>query len=189
MANHDLKVNSLELITRWDPDWRTALFIDGANLYAVMHALGFDIDFARLLEFFRKYCDLTEALYYTAVREDSNIIQLIDFLEHNGYTVVQKPARDYFINGERKTKGNMDIEMAVDMLQLATCRNPIEHAILFTGDGDFAYAVEALKKQGVRVTVVSTILTAPPMVATLLRKKSNEFLELKHLREELRKFT
>lgn len=179
--------NSKELISKWDPDWRTAIFIDGANLYAVMRALGFDIDFSRLLEFFGKYCNLTEALYYTAVKGDSNIIMLIDYLEHNGYTVVQKPAKEYIVSGERKIKGNMDNEITSDMWELTTCHNPIHHAILFTGDGDFAYPIERLKKQGLRVTVVSTILTSPPMVATLLRRKSNEFLELKHLRDELKK--
>jgi uncharacterized LabA/DUF88 family protein len=42
--------------------------------------------------------------------------------------------------------------------------------------------VEALQRQGVRVTVVSTISCQPPMVADELRREADAFVDLVELR-------
>ena len=105
------------------PNERVALFIDGANLYAAARALGFDIDYRRLLEVFQKKGRLIRAFYYTAVIEDqeySPIRPLVDWLDYNGYTMVTKPTKEYTDpSGRRKIKGNMDIELAVDVMEMA----------------------------------------------------------------------
>ena len=183
-------MTTLDIIQQWDPDRRAVLFIDGANLYAVCRAMRVTIDYRRMLSFFGTYCDLVQALYYTAIKEDedTNVHKLVSWLDYNGYNVVQKPARTFTDDeGNERTKGNMDMEMAVDMMQMATCRNPMEHAILVSGDGDFAYVIEALQKQGVRVSVLSTMATRPPMVANLLRKRANHFLELSEIIKQINK--
>src|SRR6186997_502513 len=140
------------------PTERIALFIDGANLYATAKALGFDIDYKRLLALFREVGHLVRAQYYTALAEDqeySSIRPLVDWLDYNGYTMVTKPTKEFTdALGRRKIKGNMDIELAIDMLEMA---EHIDHAILFSGDGDFRRLVEAVQRRGVRVSVVSTI--------------------------------
>src|SRR5436189_6479419 len=140
------------------PNERLALFIDGANLYATAKALGFDIDYKRLLALFRTKGQLVRALYYTALAEDqeySSIRPLVDWLDYNGYTMVTKPTKEFTdAMGRRRIKGNMDIELAIDMLEMA---EHIDHAILFSGDGDFRRLVEAVQRRGVRVSVVSTI--------------------------------
>jgi uncharacterized LabA/DUF88 family protein len=69
----------------------------------------------------------------------------------------------------------MDIELAIDMLEMAP---HIDHAILFSGDSDFRRLVEAVQRRGVRVSVVSTIKTAPPMIADELRRQADQFVEL-----------
>ena len=140
---------------------KTALFIDGANLYATAKSLGFDIDYKRLLREFQSRGNLLRAFYYTAVIEDqeySSIRPLIDWLDYNGYTVVTKATKEFVDQtGRRKVKGNMDIELAVDAMELAA---NIDHMVLFSGDGDFRSLVEAVQRRGVRVTVVSTDLDA-----------------------------
>jgi uncharacterized LabA/DUF88 family protein len=161
---------------------RIALFIDGANLYATTRTLGFDIDYRRLLKEFQSRGYLVRAFYYTAVIEDqeySSIRPLVDWLDYNGYRVVTKPAKEFTdAAGRRKVKGNMDIELAIDALELAP---HMDHAVLFSGDGDFRSLVEALQRRGVRVTVVSTVQTQPPMVADELRRQADEFIDLVHL--------
>ncbi len=158
---------------------RTALFIDGSNLYAAAHALGFDIDYKRLLQEFRNNTRVIRALYYTALLEDqeySPIRPLVDWLDYNGYTMVTKPTKEFTDSmGRRKIKGNMDIEIAVDALEMA---KNLDHIVLFSGDGDFRRLVECLQMQGLRVTVVSTVRSQPPMIADELRRQADVFVEL-----------
>jgi uncharacterized LabA/DUF88 family protein len=167
------------------PTERSCLFIDGANLYSASRNLGFDVDYRNLLEFFRKKSHLIRAYYYSAVldtEEYSPLKPLTDWLAYNGYTLVTKPAREYTDStGRRRVKGNMDIELAIDMLELA---DKIDHAVLFSGDSDFRRLVEAVQRRGVRVSVVSSIRTTPPMVADELRRQADQFLELADIAPE-----
>jgi len=161
---------------------RIALFIDGANLYATAKSLGFDIDYKRLLKEFQSKGKLIRAFYYTALVEDqeySSIRPLIDWLDYNGYSVVTKPTKEFVDSlGRRKVKGNMDIELAVDAMEMA---EHLDHIVLFSGDGDFRSLVEAVQRKGVRVSVVSTNTTQPAMVADELRRQADEFIDLVHL--------
>jgi uncharacterized LabA/DUF88 family protein len=164
------------------PQERIALFIDGANLYAAARALGFDIDYKRLLELFGSKGHLIRAFYYTALLDDqeySPIRPLVDWLDYNGYTMVTKPTKEFTdAMGRRKIKGNMDIELAIDVMEMAQF---LDHIVLFSGDGDFRRLVEAVQRRGVRVTVVSTIRSSPPMVADELRRQADNFVELQDL--------
>lgn len=161
---------------------RIALFIDGANLYATAKSLGFDIDYKRLLKEFQSRGKLIRAFYYTALVEDqeySSIRPLIDWLDYNGFSVVTKPTKEFIDSlGRRKVKGNMDIELAVDAMEMA---EHLDHIVLFSGDGDFRSLVEAVQRKGVRVSVVSTNSTQPAMIADELRRQADEFIDLMQL--------
>src|SRR5712671_2363122 len=165
---------------------KIALFIDGANLYATAKTLGFDIDYKRLLKEFQGRGTLMRAFYYTAIIEDqefSSIRPLIDWLDYNGYTVVTKATKEFIdASGRRKVKGNMDVELAVDAMELA---ERIDQMALFSGDGDFRSLVEAVQRRGVRVTVVSTISSQPPMVSDELRREADVFTDLVDLKSKL----
>jgi uncharacterized LabA/DUF88 family protein len=165
-----------------DPREKIALFIDGANLYAASKAIGIDIDYRRLLTEFSTKAYLLRANYYTALVEDqeySSIRPLIDWLDYNGFTVVTKPAREFTdATGRRKIKGNMDIELTVDALELSPY---YDHLVLFSGDGDFTALVAALQRRGKRVTVVSTLTTPTPMISDELRRQADFFMELTEL--------
>ncbi len=161
------------------PDERIALFIDGANLFSTAKTLNIDVDFKKMLELFADKGRLITANYYTAITEraDFSALQpLLDWLDYNGYQVITKPAK-YVTDreGVRKLKGNMDIEIAIDMLELAP---HVDHILLFSGDGDFRAALKAVQKHGVRVTIVSTRKAKPPVLADELRRQSNHFIDL-----------
>jgi uncharacterized LabA/DUF88 family protein len=168
------------------PTERIALFIDGANLYATAKALGFDIDYKRLLALFRTKGQLVRALYYTALAEDqeySSIRPLVDWLDYNGYMMVTKPTKEFTDSfGRRKIKGNMDIELTVDAMRLV---ESLDHVVLFTGDGDFRALVGAMQLRGRRVSVVSTLQTQPPMVADELRRQADQFIDLADLEDQI----
>jgi len=163
-----------------------ALFIDGVSLHATSRTLGFDIDFKRLLKEFEDRGSLLRAFYYTSMIEDqeySSIRPLTDWLSYNGYTVVTKAVKEFTdASGRRKVKGNMDIELAVDAMALA---DQIDQMVLFSGDGAFRYLVEAIQRRGVRVTVVSTISTQPPVIADELRRQADVFTDLAGFRSRL----
>ena len=163
-------------------DDRLALFIDGSNLYSAARALGFDIDYKKLLTEFASRGKLVRAFYYTALMENeeySPIRPLVDWLDYNGYSLITKPAKEYTDSaGRRKIKGNMDIELAVDAMELAPY---IDHLVIFSGDGDFRSLVEALQRKGKRVSVVSTIRSQPPMIADELRRQVDNFIEMEDL--------
>lgn len=168
------------------PSSRVGLFIDGPNLHATSKALGFDIDFKRLLSQFECLGSIARAFYYTSLPEDQtqrSFRPLIDWLDYNGYTVVAKTAKDFLDDsGRRRTKANTNIELAVDAIALA---EQFDQMVLFSGDGDFRAMVEAVQRRGVRVTVISTMSTHPPMLADELRRQADVFIDLASLRSKL----
>ena len=168
------------------PSARIALFIDGANLYATARALGFDIDYRRLLKEFQDRGALLRAFYYTAIVEDqeyTSIRPLVDWLDYNGYTVVTKPTKEFVdASGRRKVKASMNIELAVSAMELA---DHIDAMVLFSGDGDYRPLLKAVQRRGVHVTVVSTLVSQPPMVADELRRQADAFLDLAELKPKL----
>lgn len=165
---------------------RIALFIDGANLYATSKTLGFDIDYKKLLKFFGSKGYLVRANYYTALADDqeySSIRPLVDWLDYNGFRMVTKPIKEFYDSaGRKKVKGNMDIELTVDAMEMA---DHIDHMILFSGDGDFRSLVEAMQRKGKRVSVISTICTDPPMIADELRRRADQFVDLTDMEKEI----
>jgi len=169
------------------PTHKTVLFIDGSNFYASARALGMDIDYAKMRAYFESRSNLLRAYYYTSLPEEhefSPLRPLVDWLDYNGYAVVSKLVREFIDpeTGKRRVKGNMDMDIALDMLRLAP---KIDHAILFSGDGDFCRLLEDVQSMGVKVSVVSTMKTTTPMVSDSLRRMSDEFIEMDSIRDEI----
>jgi len=170
----------------FDPREKIVLLIDGANLYATSRTMGFDIDYRKLLKSFQKRGYLLRAYYYTALLEDqeySSIRPLIDWLDYNGYRVITKAAREYVdASGRRKVKGNMDIELTIDAMELC---DHVDHFVIFSGDGDFRSLVAALQRKGRKVSVVSTLTTQPAMISDDLRRQADHFIDLISLKNEV----
>jgi uncharacterized LabA/DUF88 family protein len=165
---------------------KIALFIDGANTHATAKALGFDVDFKRLLLEFQIWGVLVRAFFYTTVLEEnefSTVRPLLDWLDYNGFAVITKPTREFVDASRHHTfKGNMGIELAVDAMELA---DHVDQIVLFSGNGSFRSLVEALQRRGVRVTVVSSITTQPPMIASELRRQADAFVDLRDLKSKV----
>jgi uncharacterized LabA/DUF88 family protein len=161
------------------PTDRLALFIDGPNIYSAAKSLGFDIDYRKLLDEFRKRGVVVRAFYYTPMVEDqeySPIRPLVDWLDYNGFQLVTKPAREYVDPaGRKRYRGDMNVEVAVDMMEMA---DHVDHMVLFSGSGDFRRLVEGVQRKGVRVTVISTVKSQPPMASDELRRQADNFVEL-----------
>lgn len=184
-TNTQKTINNIPFYT----EEKVAVFIDGANLYAAAKALDFDIDYKRLLKCVANHGRLVRAFYYTAVIEDqeySPIKPLVDWLDYNGYSMVTKPTKEFVdAQGRKKIKGNMDIELAIDMMEIA---DKVDHILLFSGDGDFRRLIEAVQRKAVRVTVVSTIQSSPPMVSDDLRRQADHFLDLDILADYIERY-
>ena len=166
---------------------RIALFIDGSNFHTTIKFLGMEIDYVKFLREFESYGHLIRAYYYTALPDSSEITplrKLIDFLDYNGFSVVSKDTKEFLdpATGKRRIKGNMDMELAMDMLKLS---DHLDHVYLFSGDGDFCSLLSEVQDKGVKVTVVSSMHTSPNMVADELRRKADRFLDLEDLRDKL----
>ncbi|HEU0081771.1 MAG TPA: NYN domain-containing protein [Bradyrhizobium sp.] len=165
---------------------RIALFIDGANLHATARTLGFDMDYRRLLAEFSGRGAVLRAFYYTTTIEDlafSSVRPLLDWLDYNGYTVVTRPSKEFVdAVGRRKLKGSIAIDLTVDAMEIAP---HVDEIVLFSGDGDFRPMVEAVQRRGVRVSVVSTISSQPPMAADELRRQADLFIDLKDLQSRI----
>lgn len=164
---------------------RYAVFIDGANFHASTRALGFEVDYEKLMHIFKAEGRLIRVYYYTALPDGTEfapIRRLSDWLDYNGYTMVTKQTREFVDEdtGRRRVKGNMDMELALDMLKLAP---HIDHAVLFSGDGDFNRLLQEIQGKGIRVSVVSTLRTRPPLMADIIRRQADEFVELDDLRD------
>ena len=167
---------------------RTAAFIDGPNIYSSSRNLGFEVDYKLLREYFEQRCDLVRMYYFAAFVQDEEeytpLRPLMDFLCYNGYTTVTKPAKSFVdaATGHRRIKGNMDIEMAVAVMDMAP---RLDHVVLFTGDSDFRSLVESVQKSGARVTAVSTQRTSPSMVGDELRRQVDKFVDLTELKDTI----
>jgi Uncharacterized conserved protein len=169
----------------FQPKERVGLFIDGANAHETCKAIRLELDYGKLLNFYKKNFNLRRAFYFTAYRPNdvnSEFIRAkLDWLDYNGFKLITKPTKVWVNNGDTVVKGNMDIELACCAMSLAP---HIDKAVLFTGDGDFTFLIDMLQQQDVVVSVVSTRSTHPPMIADELVRIADEFIELADFAKE-----
>ncbi|MCY4048469.1 MAG: NYN domain-containing protein [Hyphomicrobiales bacterium] len=164
---------------------RTSLFIDGPNLYAAKRNLELDIDYRKLLDYFRERCRLIRAHYYTTLYPDQEALRhLTDWLDYNGYHVVTRRPKEYFNEGKRKVKNDMEIELIIDVLEAAPY---LDHIVLFSGNGDLSRLTTSLQRSGKLVSIVSTLESDPPMVSDDLRRHADNFIELEALRGDIQR--
>lgn len=176
--------NAVNPFERFSKDDRTIVYIDGSNLYGATRLLGFDIDYSKFLNLFKENCKLVRVNYYTAIPDSSIASKLrpvLDWMSYNGYHIVSKPTKELIDErGRSRLKGNVDVDIAVGML--SACSH-IEHAVLVSGDGDFRVLVEAVQARGVKVTVISTLKSSPPVIADELRRQADDYIDLNDLKE------
>ena len=171
---------------------KTAILIDGSNLHAAAKHLQFRIDYKKLRKWFDNFEDVIRVNWYTAIitqeaTEEHEqgyvpIQKLVDWLSYNGYRVIKKEGKQFEApDGKIYRKGNVDIEIAIDAVQLI---DRVDHVVLCTGDGDFEALVDTLQRAGLFVTILSTIKTKPALCADNLRKVGDEFIELADIKQD-----
>ncbi|MEN9216380.1 MAG: NYN domain-containing protein [Gloeomargarita sp. HHBFW_bins_162] len=157
---------------------RLAIFIDGSNLFYAALQLGIEIDYTKLLCYLTAGSRLLRAFFYTGVDPTNEKQQgFLLWMRRNGYRVVYKELVQL---PDGSKKANLDVEIAVDMLSLV---GAYDTAILVSGDGDLAYAVDAVSYRGVRVEVVSL----RSMTSDNLINVSDRYIDLESIRDEIRK--
>lgn len=129
---------------------RVGIFIDGSNLFYAAMQLGLEIDYSKLLNYLVQGRRLLRAYFYTGVDPNNEKQQgFLLWMRRHGYRVVTK---DLIHNADGSKHANLDVEIAVDMLELARYCNTM---VLLSGDGDLTYAVNTIAYRGVQVEVVS----------------------------------
>lgn len=166
-------------------DERLAIFIDGASLFSTSRSLDFDIDYKALRDEFLRRGKLIRAFYYTTLIEGADYSPsrpLVDWLDYNGFSVRSKMVREHVDSntGRKKVKTSINVDLVVDALSLAP---HMDHAVLFTGDGEITPLVEALQRKGCRVSVASSAMSNPPIVSDELRRQVDNFIEIDDLRD------
>lgn len=173
-------LNIEELYTREQLNMRgrIAIFIDGSNLFYAALQLGIEIDYTKLLHSLTSSSRLLRSFFYTGVdRANEKQQGFLLWMRRNGYRVITK---DLIQLPDGSKKANLDVEIAVDMLLLA---GTYDTAILVSGDGDLAYAVNAVAYKGVRVEVVSL----RSMTSDLLINVADRYVDLEHIKEGIQK--
>jgi uncharacterized LabA/DUF88 family protein len=165
---------------------KSIVLIDGVSLHGTAKALGFSVDYKRLLNWVKGDLGsgvLVRAYYCTVVddsTEYSSIRPLVDWLDYNGFSVVSKPTRQ---RDDGRRKGSISVELTVTAMRMI---GKINHVYLFTGDGEYTALVHALKDAGIVVTLVSSLETKPsPHVEDGLRRAADEFLDLNAIRDAI----
>jgi uncharacterized LabA/DUF88 family protein len=165
---------------------KLALFVDGVKFHATAKALGFEIDYKKLLEEFGRRGTLFRAFYCTPLTDDleyCTVRPLVDWLDYNGYMVVTKPVKEFIDNtGRRRIKANTDVDLAVCAMDIA---DHVDEIVLCSGDGGFRPLVASLQRRGVRVTVISTLVSESSIVADELRRQADMFIDLADLKSRI----
>jgi uncharacterized LabA/DUF88 family protein len=157
---------------------RVAIFIDGSNLFYAALQLGVEIDYTKLLYRLTAGAKLLRAFFYTGVDRTNEKQQgFLLWMRRNGYRVI---AKDLVQLPDGSKKANLDVEIAVDLMALV---NHYDTAVLVSGDGDLAYAVDAVSYRGARIEVVSL----RSMTSDSLINVADRYIDLEQIREDIQK--
>ena len=157
---------------------RVAIFIDGSNLFYAALQLGVEIDYSKLLYRLTAGARLLRAFFYTGVDRTNEKQQgFLLWMRRNGYRVV---AKDLVQLPDGSKKANLDVEIAVDLMALV---GSYDTAVLVSGDGDLAYAVDAVSYRGARVEVVSL----RSMTSDSLINVADRYIDLEQIRDDVQK--
>jgi len=168
-----------------NPGQRVDVLIDGPSFYATTRSLGYEVDYKKFRDHFDEVCDLHRIYYFTAITDNpddhSPVKPLVDWLGYNGFRTITKPLREFIDpGGRRRTKGNMAVEIATELVNAA---EHAEHILLFSGEGDLSYAVDAAQRKGAKVTVVSSLKVDPPAISDDLRRAADRFVDLADVKD------
>lgn len=166
----------------------TAVLIDGYNTLSTTKLLKFDIDFRKLLNLFQNKTRLVKIYYFASLRDNpadhDPMIPVIQWMMYNGYNVISKKMNEFMNIDNIQSKGNMDVEISVTVLEMV---KSVDHIVLFTGDENFRFLIEAVQRMGTRITVCSSMQCQPQIMSDDLRRQADNFIELNNLKSEIQR--
>lgn len=162
---------------------RVAVYIDAANILYSQQTLGWQVDYKKLIEYFETEINLVSANFYSGrISQKSAQNKFFAKMESFGYRITTKEVKWIKDRGNKvlKGKGNLDIELAIDMSQGV---DSYDWAILFSGDSDFAPLVKFVQSRGKKVVVISTKYH----ISKELAEAADKYINLKKLKEFIAK--
>lgn len=162
---------------------RLSIFVDGNNMFYAQQKNGWFFDPRRVLAYFDdEQTELTNAFWYTGIKDPQDQRGFRDALISLGYTVRTKILKEYYDDnsGRYSQKANLDIEIVIDMFNTVEL---YDRVILFSGDGDFERAIELLRSKSTHITVIST----EGMIARELRNVTDRYIDLNSIRKHIEK--
>lgn len=164
---------------------KAIVLVDGSNAAAMFRELRWKPDWKKFHTIMCGLYSVQRCFYFSAIDllDPRNPSKMMEMLGYNGWTIVSKSAKHMFRNGQPIVKGNMDIEMAVEMCRFTTMMD-VSRVVLLTGDGDFTYAVKYCQQQGQRVTLVNSLKSR--LCSRELRMQANEFIDIQSMEEEIK---
>ena len=158
---------------------RVAVFVDAANILYSQKTLGWQVDYKKLARYFKENFNLVFlGFYYGTVKDNAGQDRFFAMLKDRGFTLRTKPVK--YIKTPKGTvlKGNLDVELAFDML---TLMDKFDTCLLFSGDSDFEIVIKHLRKAGKKVLVFST----KGHISIELIRSSHKYIDLKKLKAVL----
>ena len=166
----------------FDPREKIALFIDGANLYATSRALGFDIDYRKLLsQLPEARLSAARLLLHRAGRGSGILVdpaadrlarlQRLQGRDQAGQGIhrLHRPAQDQGQHGHRADRR---------CPRTGRVRRPLSSSSPATAIS--ARWSRRCSGAGRKVSIVSTMTSQPPMISDDLRRQADHFIDLMH---------
>lgn len=157
---------------------RIVIFIDGASLFYAAYQLGIEIDYVKLLCRLTDGSRLLRAFFYTGIEPTNDKQQrFLLWMRRHGYRVVTKEVSQ-LTDGSKKV--NLDVEIAVDLMALAPF---YDTAVLVSGKGELAYALNVVSYRGVRVELTSL----RSMTSDSLLNVCDRYIDLESIKDDIQK--
>lgn len=157
---------------------KAVVFIDAANVIYSQRSLKWQIDFKKLMDYFKNNYQLDNVYFYFAYLKDDKKQQgFFGKLKQWGYKVRTKEVKLIRqLDGTTLKKGNLDVELTIDAVKEL---RQYSTAILMSGDSDFHALVKYLQGKNKKVVVISS----KGHVAFELLKAANKYINFNNLRE------
>lgn len=157
---------------------KAAVFIDAANVIYSQRTLKWQIDFKKLMNYFKSNYQLDNVYFYYAFLKDHEKQQgFFKKLRQWGYKIRTKEVKLIKQqDGSTLKKGNLDVELTIDAVKELQFYST---AILMSGDSDFHALVRYLQNKNKKIVVISS----KGHVSFELLKAADKYINFNTLRE------
>jgi uncharacterized LabA/DUF88 family protein len=156
---------------------KTYAFIDSQNLNLGIRSMGWKIDYKKFRLYLKNKYNVDKAFMFIGMVAHNQ--KLYTELQSAGFILIFKPTVQYFENGKKTVKGNVDAELVLHAAAIEY--QNYSQAIIISGDGDFTCLVEFLKASN----KLLRILTPNYKYSKLLKPYASYIVPLGHLKKSI----